>query len=63
MDDINKRLEKIEISVNELNQKIIELDKKLDLQVQNYKLKFSFYNVLIPIFIFIIGVLLGKVIL
>ncbi|MEM1724335.1 MAG: hypothetical protein QXG85_04385 [Thermoproteota archaeon] len=57
------RLEKIEISIGELSKKIIELDKKIDLLTQDYKLKFYFYNILIPIFIFVIGLLIGKNIL
>jgi archaellum component FlaC len=63
MDKIEERLNKIEASIEDLKNQITELDKKLELQAQNYRLKFAFYNVLIPIFIFIIGILLGRVII
>ena len=62
MDKIEERLNKIEASIEDLKVQISELDKKLELQAQNYRLKFTFYNVLIPIFIFIIGILLGRVV-
>ncbi len=63
MDQINERLEKIEKSIDELKEKIALIDKKVDLQEEKFRLKFAFYNVLIPIFLFIIGFLLGKVII
>jgi len=61
MDKIEDRLTKIEASIEDLKNQIARLDKKIDIQAENYKLKFAFYNVLIPIFIFIIGILLGRV--
>jgi len=63
MDKIEDRLTKIEASIEDLKNQIARLDKKIDIQAENYKLKFAFYNVLIPIFIFIIGILLGRVII
>jgi len=63
MDKIEDRLTKIEASIEDLKNQIARLDKKIDIQEENYKLKFAFYNVLIPIFIFIIGILLGRVII
>jgi len=63
MDKIEERLNKIESSIEDLKNQIARLDKKIDIQAENYKLKFAFYNVLIPIFIFVIGILLGRVII